>query len=116
MNTSLFRCDVGSTFPKSSASHHNAILHEFGLELRKSHEGGCALSTGHVSFKDVRLDVHIEGIAADTLYGVVKRQNAKPLSVLNVLDMLDMDEVVKLDARSYSFGPFLHQYRRLTRR
>lgn len=64
----------------NSVLSYNTVLRGIGLddlELHGSHasanEECVALSDRSVRFKEVRLDVHIENVATETLYGVVKR-------------------------------------------
>jgi hypothetical protein len=51
------------------------------------------------TLEEVRLDVHIENIAAQALDRVVEWQNVHTLSVFDIKALVDIDEVAKLDAK-----------------
>ncbi len=51
------------------------------------------------TLKEIRLDIHIENIATQTLNRVVEWQNVYALSIFNVKTLMDINEVAKLDAK-----------------
>jgi hypothetical protein len=51
------------------------------------------------TLKEIRLDIHIENIAAQTLNRVVEWQDVYALSIFNVKTLVDIDKVTKLDAK-----------------
>ena len=51
------------------------------------------------TFKEVRLEVHVEDVAAQTLDGVVEGQDVDALAVLDIETLVHIDEIAKLDAQ-----------------
>jgi hypothetical protein len=51
------------------------------------------------TLKEIRLEIDIEDIAAQTLNRVVEWQNVYALSIFDVKTLVDIDKITKLDAK-----------------
>ena len=51
------------------------------------------------TLQEVWLEVNIEDVAAETLDGVIERQNMDALSVFDVQTRMDVDHIAELDAQ-----------------
>lgn len=60
-----------------------------------------------LTLEEVRLEVHVEDVAAEALDGVVERQNVHTLSVLDVQALMYVYEITELDTQVVT-GDFVH--------
>ena len=52
-----------------------------------------------LALKEIRLDIYVENIAAQTLDGVVERKNVHALSVFDVKTLMNVHKIAELDAK-----------------
>jgi hypothetical protein len=52
-----------------------------------------------LALKEIRLDVYVENIAAQTLDRVIERKNVHSLSIFDVKTLVNIDEIAELDAK-----------------
>ena len=83
---------------------HDAVLGRVGLddlELDSTHAAAhkehVVLAHGAVGLEEVRLEEDVEEVAADTLDGVVDRQDVHALAILHVRALVDRDDVAEAD-------------------
>lgn len=52
-----------------------------------------------LALKEIRLDVYVENIAAQTLDGVIKRKNMHALSIFDVKTLVNVHKIAEFDAK-----------------
>jgi len=52
-----------------------------------------------LALKEIRLDVYVENIAAQTLDRVIERKNVHALSIFDVKTLVNVDKIAELDAK-----------------
>ena len=60
-----------------------------------------------LTFKEVRLEVDLEDVAAQALDGVIERKNVDAFTVLDIQAWVDIDHVTELNAKVVA-GNLIH--------